>query len=200
MECVKDPHFLIKKGLPIFVFQILYLFLDKELIPFFKTLPLPFPNLLSWLIASPVHLILWTTLFIVARITQNRQNPILFQVLISQLFAICFSCLFKALLGRARPELFLQRGLYGFYGLHWDNPYHSFPSAHTLTAFTLATSLSLCASRFKSLFFFLAILTSLSRLSLGKHYLSDLFGSAVIGISFARFVYSRTKRTPYETS
>ncbi|MDJ0651754.1 MAG: phosphatase PAP2 family protein [Simkaniaceae bacterium] len=118
----------------------------------------------------------------------------------SQCLSVAFARVFKILIGRARPDIFLRKGIYGFYGLECDPYYHSFPSGHALTAFTLATSLSFIFPRCPILFYFLATLLSLSRLFLLNHYLSDVIATAAIGVIIASFVHILTRRVQYETT
>ncbi len=58
----------------------------------------------------------------------------------------------------------------------------SFPSGHTLTAFSAATFLSYQYRRYALLFMFAALLTGLSRIYMGAHFPSDVLGGMVISI------------------
>ncbi|MEM8728176.1 MAG: phosphatase PAP2 family protein [Chlamydiota bacterium] len=124
----------------------------------------------------------------------------LFEVSVSQCFSVAVTRVSKVLIGRARPTIFLKKGVYGFHGLEWDRQYHSFPSGHTLTAFTLATSFTYLFPKFRNLFYSLATLLSLSRTVLFDHYLSDLIATAAVGMTIAGFVHIITRRIHDETS
>lgn len=66
--------------------------------------------------------------------------------------------------------------------------FNSFPSGHAISAFAIATILSFKKkSNLPSLWFFLAIMVSISRVYLSQHYLIDVFVGSMIGI-FIGFV------------
>ncbi|MDN3508670.1 MAG: phosphatase PAP2 family protein [Candidatus Neptunochlamydia sp.] len=184
----------------IFLSGLSYLFLDRELLPLIGSHPFPIWKVFSFLIYPPLHLLLWTGAFIIARIKQSHWTLPLFEITVSQCLSVAFARVFKILLGRARPDIFLKKGVYGFHGLEWSHHYHSFPSGHTLTAFILATSLVCLFPRFRILFYSLATLLSLSRPFLLDHYLSDVIATASIGMIIASFVHIMTRRIHYETS
>ncbi len=60
---------------------------------------------------------------------------------------------------------------------------YSFPSGHTAMSFLFAVVLSDMYPKYMYLFYTIAVLTALSRLYLGVHYLSDVVGGALIGIT-----------------
>jgi membrane-associated phospholipid phosphatase len=57
-----------------------------------------------------------------------------------------------------------------------------FPSGHTSAAFSLASVLGITFPALSPLFYFLAILTGVSRLYLRAHFTTDVIGGAVIGL------------------
>lgn len=124
-------------------------------------------------------------------------NPILirplFEILTAQTFSVIITYLSKVLIGRTRPHLFHKEGIFGFYGFHFDHYYHSFPSGHTIAAFTLSTSLSLLYPSYRPLFYSIASLLSLCRVFMGSHYLSDMLGSSIIGITIAIMIHLTLK-------
>lgn len=183
----------------VFLSVFCYVYLDRELLRFLGKAPLPLMNIFSLLIFPPLHLGLWAGAFLVARAKCSHWTPPLFEITASQCLSVAFARISKVLFGRARPDIFLKKGIFGFHGLEWDHHYHSFPSGHTLTAFTLATSLSYIFPRHRILFYFLAALLSLSRPLLLDHYLSDVVATASIGIIIASFTHIITRRTQYET-
>jgi undecaprenyl-diphosphatase len=58
----------------------------------------------------------------------------------------------------------------------------SFPSGHTMTAFAIATSLSLFYPSLTAGLFFCAVSIGISRILLGMHFLSDVIAGAAIGV------------------
>ncbi|MDI6641904.1 MAG: phosphatase PAP2 family protein [Elusimicrobiota bacterium] len=60
---------------------------------------------------------------------------------------------------------------------------HGFPSGHTQTIFTVALFLSKEIKRYLALFILIAIIVGISRIYVGVHFLSDIIGGAIIGIT-----------------
>lgn len=200
MNNINSGHPFRKAFFLILLSGLSYFFLDRELLPMIGRHLLLLWKVFSYLIYPPLHLAFWTGAFIIVRIKQSRWTYPLFEITVSQCLSVAFARIFKVLIGRARPDIFLRKGIYGFHCFEWNHHYHSFPSGHTLTAFTLATSLSYIFPRFRTLFFALASLLSLSRLILLDHYLSDIIATASIGMIIASFVHIVTRRIYYETS
>ena len=187
------------KGFFFFSLSLLsYIFFDRPLLFLIEKHPFPALKFASFLIYPPLHLLLWLGLFLLVHLKQNQWQRPFFAIIVSQFICLTFARISKFLVGRARPEVFLQKGLYGFYGLQWDNHYHSFPSGHTLTAFALSCSLASIFPRFRLLFYLLATFLSLSRPLLLKHYLSDVIATAPIGIIISHFVHITIKEKRYE--
>ena len=88
--------------------------------------------------------------------------------------------LVKVLVGRARPYLWRDGGIYAFAPPGWSALYQSFPSGHgsTLVAAALATGLLLPRWRWPLLG--LAALLALTRVAVGAHYPSDLLAGAAL--------------------
>ncbi|MBF5058846.1 phosphatase PAP2 family protein [Candidatus Neptunochlamydia vexilliferae] len=168
----------------VFLALIAYFFVDPHFLaltdgwrPLMKTFTL--------LIFPPLHLALWGGLFLYMGLRKKKWSLPLFKITMAQGMVAGCVRIIKILVGRARPDIFIKKGIYGFYGFNWSSHYHSFPSGHSATAFALATSLSLLFPRFSLRFFTLALLFSLSRFLLFKHYLSDILGAAALGVVVA---------------
>ncbi|MEO1528454.1 MAG: phosphatase PAP2 family protein [Planctomycetota bacterium] len=82
----------------------------------------------------------------------------------------------------------------GAYGDLFDSAHHSFPSAHTATAFGLAVALGHVFPRGRSWFLFLAALVAFQRIAFGYHYPSDTFIGAAVGILSAATVLRLMRR------
>ena len=59
----------------------------------------------------------------------------------------------------------------------------SFPSGHTMTAFSIALVVSYFYPSLEAPLFFLAISIAVSRIVLGMHFLSDVLAGAVLGVA-----------------
>jgi membrane-associated phospholipid phosphatase len=99
----------------------------------------------------------------------------------------------KVILGRYRPEMLFEKGLYGlnFFNFSFFNFSHgftSFPSGHTATTFSLAWTLSLFFPRARILLICFAFLVGASRVIITSHYLSDAVGGAYVGVMSVLFL------------
>jgi len=99
----------------------------------------------------------------------------------------------KVIIGRYRPEMFFEKGLYGinFFNFSLSNFSHgltSFPSGHTATTFSLALALSLFFPRTRILLFCFALLVGASRVIITSHYLSDSIAGAYVGVMSVLFL------------
>lgn len=87
----------------------------------------------------------------------------------------------KLIIGRNRPH-----ASENFYPLNFDafnrnSHWHSMPSGHAQVLFTVATIALLIWPKQKYLFFTLALLFTLTRVSIHQHFFSDITAGAVIG-------------------
>ena len=91
------------------------------------------------------------------------------------------SILIKWLVGRYRPNM-LENGFFGFnfFGVGYELT--SFPSGHAITAFSLATAVSILFPRAGIPAFIVAVSIGISRILITAHYLSDVIAGASIGI------------------
>ncbi|WP_459615279.1 phosphatase PAP2 family protein [Bordetella sp. 2513F-2] len=96
--------------------------------------------------------------------------------------------LLKKVVSRARPEELFERGFHGLAVPFSGDPYDSFPSSHTLTAFAVAAVLAEIAPRWRWPVLAVAVLVALSRVINLDHYLSDVTASAFIGIAVAHYL------------
>ena len=74
----------------------------------------------------------------------------------------------------------------------------AFPSGHTTNAFAFATTLSAYHRKFSIVMFAWASLVAFSRVYLGLHYVTDLIGGALVGISISILVTRAAKRVDGE--
>ncbi|WP_227746493.1 phosphatase PAP2 family protein [Bordetella bronchiseptica] len=88
----------------------------------------------------------------------------------------------KNVVARARPEVLLDDGIYGMGRMFAGNPFNSFPSSHTQTAFAVAAVLGILAPRWRWPALALAALVAISRVINRDHYLSDVCAAALIAV------------------
>ena len=113
----------------------------------------------------------------------------------------------KGLIGRARPMMFGEEGLFGFQPLTTDFFYGSFPSGDATNAFALAIALSVMVPRIRGIAIIFAVWVALGRVAAERHYITDVIAGAVLATmvvlamrawwSKRRLVFRRTARHDY---
>ena len=105
------------------------------------------------------------------------------------------SLVLKIMLGRARPELWFEDKLYGFYGMHFTRHYWSFPSGHTTTIMGLMLGLGIVFPRYFYWFLVSGLMVNITRILLTQHYLSDVMMTSYLVLLEIGLIllYSRRK-------
>lgn len=100
----------------------------------------------------------------------------------------------KTIIGRARPPLYEQYGIFGFKPFDGHFLLQSFPSGHSAQMAAFMVALALLFPRFRLLLGGAALWIGATRIILGVHYPSDVAGGLALGggIAFAvAIVFSR---------
>jgi undecaprenyl-diphosphatase len=166
-----------KNNIKLFVLGIILLtisfFLDKKIFDLVEITKNSFFDIITnWVtsfITVFVILIFITTLFLWEE-KKREYIPVLWLSFIS---SILISFILKLIVARARPVA----GLY--YPLTALN--YSFPSMHTMVAFTALPILDKEFPNFKWFWLIFAILVAFSRVYTGMHYFSDVVFGALVG-------------------
>lgn len=95
----------------------------------------------------------------------------------------------KVILGRSRPVELFHGGLYGFYFLQTKGSMVSFPSGHATVIASIMIGLSYLFPRYWKFFLTLMFLTSISRIILTAHFLSDIMMGMYLGAICAIVTY-----------
>ncbi len=127
-------------------------------------------------------IIIWA----VIKIIQNK-NKILLTISDISLF-VFFNILisgitvqiFKHILGRPRPLLFHSNNLSTIDIFNFDSRWHSFPSGHTATIFAFIFCLIFLFPKIRNILISVAIVIASTRVIVGAHYVSDIFGGALV--------------------
>ncbi len=158
-----------------------YFFFDKEIVAFFCDHRIELFRYITYLGDSAPYIVGSFLLFIFYRKKKRDVAQKALFVLSSVLASGVVAVIFKVLIGRPRPKVYLHDHIYNPQFLEFHSKFWSMPSGHTTTAFAVATSFSIIWPRYKILFFIAAALVALSRVALCKHYLSDVIVAAVLG-------------------
>lgn len=105
----------------------------------------------------------------------------------SVFFASIVAALLKVLFGRARPIFFEALDMIGFYPFSFDWAFNSFPSGHTVAAFSGLVMIGLLKPTIKQYTWAIAIVVGLSRICVGAHWSTDVLVGAFIGMVVADF-------------
>lgn len=183
----------------LFVAVVSYHFIDVVAATLFTKIP---PSTVTIAIigsnlTSPfANLLIWSTITLLSIQFKLFKSRIFSLLQITSMcgFVMFFTGILKILVARARPELFLEAGIYGSYMGTFDHLYRSFPSSHSAIAFGLATLLTIYTRQNTKLIYALALGLSFLRILANQHYLSDVIIGGIIGYYTARLVYYYTER------
>lgn len=95
---------------------------------------------------------------------------------------VAFSEIVKNVVGRGRPFVGGKANPFNFQPFHGAEPYFSFPSAHSVTAFALAFGVAAIWPKARIPIFIYAIAIAASRLVILAHHPSDVVGGVVVGL------------------
>ena len=139
-------------------------------------------------------LILLILYFYLINKNKNLLRKVNFSLLL-MLSANIITYISKFVIGRSRPHMYLSQEKYEFIPFNFNNSYDyaSMPSGHTQTSFTVAVILCTFFPKYKYLFIAIAILSSLSRVVLSAHWLSDIVIGAVFGITIPILIIKKYK-------
>ena len=98
------------------------------------------------------------------------------------------SNLIKRLIGRGRPTEFDSVGAFSLQNVINDWNFQSFPSGHTTTAIALAFTIGFLWPRLFPVLMVLGIVVGFSRVPVGMHYPTDVFGGLIVGMLGAYLV------------
>ena len=109
-------------------------------------------------------------------------------VLISVAISGLISNIFKRAIGRPRPELFGDQGLFSFNPFMHNSDFESFPSGHATTDGAFWTALALLFPPLRWPLLLVGLYLAFTRVFVGAHYPSDVLVGFGWGMWFAFFV------------
>jgi len=113
-----------------------------------------------------------------------KKREILLPFWVSFFITGLISVLLKYIIKRPRPFEVLNLGVTHTFP-SWNS---SFPSWHAGSIFVVIPFLYLCYPKFKWIWIFLGFLVTFSRIYIGVHYLSDIFGGILLGLGISYLV------------
>jgi len=90
--------------------------------------------------------------------------------------------LLKFVIGRARPELFLEYGAYSLTPFAHNGLFESFPSGHSTAVGSFFGAFAMLAPRLRILFALGALTIGITRVVVGAHYPSDVAAGLLLGL------------------
>ena len=106
------------------------------------------------------------------------------------LFVGIVTQILKHIIGRPRPNHADFQNNFDFNFFSTDASFHSFPSGHSSTIFTIVIILSLLVPRLKIFFIFFGFIIALSRVVVGAHYVTDIIAGSLLALILYKVVLS----------
>ena len=94
----------------------------------------------------------------------------------------------KHVIGRPRPVLFNGFEQKSLSIISFDSKWHSFPSGHTATIFAFIFCMALLFPKIKNILITFAIIIASTRVIVGAHFISDIFGGALVAYLSSIFI------------
>jgi undecaprenyl-diphosphatase len=132
----------------------------------------------------------WLVLLYVYYYNRQKFKESFFLLFLTQIVPGIIDIIIKKAVNRPRPVVALHSLIeegkvhVNVLGRHLTE--NSFPSGHTVTAFSLAVALSYMFPEHKKVFYILAYVVAFSRVYDGEHYPLDVIAGGIIGYLFAK--------------
>ncbi len=146
-------------------------------------------HLLTDLGKSTWYIILSLLVYMIWRINKPKFARAGLFILSTTILSGVLINIIKVIFGRARPRLYIEEDLYGFFWFKLDVLYRSFPSGHATTAMGVWLAFSLLFPKYRFLLILIGGIISLSRVIIGEHYLSDVLVGGWIGAMTTLILY-----------
>ncbi len=170
-----------------FDFQILFFIRDYIRNPFLNVI-VPFYTTLG------DDGIIWIALGLIMLIPKKTRKCGI-MVLAALLVMVVFNnLLLKNIIARARPFATYPELIEDLIGVIHVPSSYSFPSGHTVSAMAVAFTVLTQHKKLGSIVLIFATLMGLSRLYVGVHFPTDVYGGMIVGAIIALFVYWAEKK------
>ncbi len=190
-----------KKIIIILILSIIFfLFFDYSIASFFDNINNQTKSLFGTLthLGDSLYFFVTTGLVWVAiKLTQNKNKitvavgDISIFIFLTILLSGVSTQFFKHIIGRPRPFLYngyekISLDLFSF-----DSKWHSFPSGHTATIFAFIFCLLFLFPKIKNFLITIAIIIASTRVIVGAHFISDIFGGVLV--AYISSIYMRNR-------
>lgn len=108
-----------------------------------------------------------------------------FAMIVAQAAAGISVNLLKLAIGRSRPKLFLEQGIFTVDPFTYGYDYNSFPSGHATTCAAGAMVLALALPRWRWPILAAGVAIALTRVAIHAHYLGDVVAGLALGAAMA---------------
>ncbi|WP_028746502.1 phosphatase PAP2 family protein [Rhizobium mesoamericanum] len=151
---------------------------------------------LAWILAG-LSTILATSYLVRRRLWKARRRfrmvyfgQMTAYVALAVLFTSIAANILKYAIGRARPLIYDQEGIFSFAPFNMDFMHQSFPSGHSANIGALFVALALLFPRFRLGFIGIGLWLGATRIIIGVHYPSDVVAGLALGawVAFATSV------------
>jgi len=196
MLMLRPAKLIIFAALPaaLLILVLSYFFIDLPLIYWAASLSpqvAKVANAIVWWFSPYVFMVAWPLIFFFYTFILEKstfRNELLF-IVIAVPAAVLAGDIIKDLVGRSRPELLFQEGIYGFLPLSRAETYRSFPSGHSCAICSVMAALSCFRPKWSWLFFLIALALSFFRVLGLAHYFSDIWGAIIITFCLVYSLY-----------
>ena len=117
-----------------------------------------------------------------------------FFLFVSVLITGLLTQLLKHIVGRPRPNYTNLDGNVGFEFFSLNSEFHSFPSGHSSTIFSVALVLLFFFPKLKYILLLFAATVAFSRVAVGAHFFTDILGGVVVaylGVKITKFIFEK---------
>ena len=182
---------------PLIILGIIsWIFLDIPVRDYIYANPVPLLRTVTWVLGRPGQTTFWIVgcifVWILARrkssfcparfLETGELNRFFLQLAVGLIISGIVVTLIKYIIGRPRPSEFFGSGAILFQHFSHSPRYASFPSGHSQTVWCGIATCILFFPRYRKLLIVFGILGCIGRIIMLRHYPSDIFAGALIGI------------------
>ncbi len=141
-------------------------------------------------------ILIWSVVKIIKNKNQtlNTISEISLFIFLNILLSGIVTQILKHIIGRPRPVLFNGFEQKSLSIISFDSKWHSFPSGHTATIFAFIFCMVFLFPKIKNILLTIAIIIASTRVVVGAHFISDIFGGTLIAYLSSIFISKNLAR------